>query len=94
MSRDHPEPTCTRKRARDHETLRSSRSIHLAHAAFADLGGDGVGAEGGAGGEGHQLSRSMDESASPSLQLRPRVPKTFPRRSQRRRGLPTHLRQQ
>ena len=30
-------------------TLRVSRPIHLAHAAFADLGGDTVGAEGGAG---------------------------------------------
>ena len=28
---------------------------HLAHAAFADLGGDGVGAEGGAGLQGHQF---------------------------------------
>ena len=29
------------------------RSVDLAHAAFADLGGDLVGAEGGAGGQGH-----------------------------------------
>ena len=29
--------------------LRISGSIHLPHAAFADLGGDGIGAEGGAG---------------------------------------------
>ena len=27
--------------------------VHLAHAAFADLGGDGIRAEGGAGGERH-----------------------------------------
>ena len=34
--------------------LRIPRSIHLAHAAFADLGGDLVGAEGGAWLERHQ----------------------------------------
>ncbi len=28
-------------------------SIHLPHAAFADLGGDAVGPEGGAGGQAH-----------------------------------------
>ena len=28
--------------------LRVARAVDLAHAAFADLGGDGVGAEGGA----------------------------------------------
>ena len=33
--------------------LRVSCPIHLAHAAFADLGGDGVRAEGGAGGKRH-----------------------------------------
>ncbi len=32
-----------------------SGSIHLAHAAFADLGGDGVGAERGAGFKTHQI---------------------------------------
>ena len=30
------------------------RSIHLTHAAFADLGGDGIGTEGGAGLQRHQ----------------------------------------
>ena len=30
------------------------RPIHLPHAAFADLGGDLIGAEGGAGLKGHQ----------------------------------------
>ncbi len=34
--------------------LRIPRSIHFTHPAFADLGGDGVGAEGGAGFESHQ----------------------------------------
>ena len=29
--------------------------IDLAHAAFADLGGDGIGAEAGADGQGHEL---------------------------------------
>ena len=33
--------------------LRVRRPIHLAHAAFADLGGDFIDAEAGAGGEGH-----------------------------------------
>ena len=34
--------------------LRGSGSIHLADTAFADLAGDAVGAEGGAGVQGHQ----------------------------------------
>ena len=29
--------------------------MHLTHPAFADLGGDGIGAEGGAGVKGHEL---------------------------------------
>ena len=29
--------------------------IDLPHAAFADLGGDGIGAEAGADGQGHEL---------------------------------------
>ncbi len=33
--------------------LRIPRLLHLTHAAFADLGGDAVGAEGGAGFERH-----------------------------------------
>ncbi len=35
--------------------LRVPGAIHLPHAAFADLGGDGVGAEAGADLERHQL---------------------------------------
>ena len=35
--------------------LRISRPIHLPHAAFADLGGDFVDAEAGAGGEGQTV---------------------------------------
>ena len=35
------------------EQLGVSRSVHLPHAAFADLGGDLVRAEGGSGAEGH-----------------------------------------
>ena len=32
-----------------------SGAVNLAHTAFADLGGDGIGAEGGAGLKGHGL---------------------------------------
>ena len=35
--------------------LRVPRSIHIPHAVFADLGGDLIGAEGGAGTERHLL---------------------------------------
>ncbi len=36
-----------------------SRPIHLPHAAFADLSGDGIRAEGGAGLEWHLVSRDQ-----------------------------------
>ena len=39
--------------------LRVGGPIHLAHPAFADLGGDFVGAEAGAGSEGQSLRRGL-----------------------------------
>ena len=41
--------------------------IHLPHAAFADLGGDTAGAEGGAGGERHTVSRGSRHSADQAI---------------------------
>ena len=51
-----------------------SSSIHLAHAAFADLGGDVVGAEGGAGLQWHSSraqSTAMQRRSSAAVMVPP-----------------------
>ena len=53
-------------------TVRASRSIHLPHATFADLGSDGVRAERGAGIEWHGLRETrweLDNTLAHSLRV-------------------------